>query len=75
MDLELCGDILAAGQCMKPFLDAPWLGAGWLAGGLGTQEEPWTGGKPQKWVSAALGGLGAVARGILKISFPGALRL
>ena len=33
--LGLCGDILAAGQGLKPFLDAPWLGAGWLAGGLG----------------------------------------
>ena len=33
--LGLCGDILVAGQCLKPFLDAPWLGAGWLAGGLG----------------------------------------
>ena len=33
--LGLCGDILAAGQCLKPFLGAPWLGAGWLAGGLG----------------------------------------
>lgn len=36
--LGLCGDILIAGQCLKPFLDAPWLGAGWLAGGLGG---PW----------------------------------
>ena len=33
--LGLCGDILVAGQCLKPFLDAPWLGAGWLAEGLG----------------------------------------
>ena len=33
--LGLCGDMLVAGQCLKPFLDAPWLGAGWLAGGLG----------------------------------------
>ena len=28
-------DILVAGQCLKPLLGAPWLGAGRLAGGLG----------------------------------------
>ena len=54
---------MIAGQCLKPFLDAPWLGAGWLAGGLGAQGEPRTGGNPQKVHPAALGGLGAVARG------------
>ena len=53
--LRVCGGILAVGQCLKPFLDAPWLGAGWLAGGLGTQEKPWTGGNPQRWAPAALG--------------------
>ena len=30
-----CGDILVAGQCLKPLLSAPWLGAGWLAEELG----------------------------------------
>ena len=57
---------MVAGQCLKPFLDAPWLGAGWLAGGLGAQGEPRTGGNPQKCIFVALGGLGAVARGSFK---------
>ena len=73
--LGLCVDILAAGRCLKPFLGAPWLGAGWLAGGLGAQGEPRMGGNPQRCHPGALGGLGAVARGNLKISFPGTLRL
>ena len=57
---------MVAGQCLKPFLDAPWLGAGWLAGGLGAQGEPRTGGNPQLSYSARLAGLGAVARGSFK---------
>ena len=64
--LGLYGDILVAGQCLKPFLDAPWLGAGWLARGLGAQGEPRTGGTTQRWYAAVQIGLGGVARGSFK---------
>ena len=53
---------MIAGQCLKPFLDAPWLGAGWLAGGLGAQGEPRTGGNTQRCTPVTLGRLGGVAR-------------
>ena len=42
-----------------------WELGGWL-GGLGAQGEPRTGGNTWLWYAAALGGLGAVARGIPK---------
>ena len=42
-----------------------WELGGWL-GGLGAQGEPRTGGNPQRWYPALLGGLGAVARGSFK---------
>ena len=51
-----------------------WELGGWL-GGLGAQGEPRTGATPQKVPPGALGGLGAVARGILEDSFPEDFRL
>ena len=51
-----------------------WELGGWL-GGLGAQGEPRTGATPQRWYAVALGGLGAVARGILEDSFPEDFRL
>ena len=51
-----------------------WELGGWLRG-LGAQAEPRTGGTTQKCTPSALGGLGAVARGILEDSFPEDFRL
>ena len=53
--LGLCGDIFVAGQCLKPFLDAPWLGAGWLAGGLGGPGGAQDGSDPSAVVARSAG--------------------
>ena len=68
--LRLFGEILIAGQCLKPFLDAPWLGAGWLAGGLGGPGGAQDGRYHPAVVPCVGFWLGG-SRGNLQISFPG----
>ena len=73
--LGLCGDILIAGQCLKPFLDAPWLGAGWLAGGLGGPGGAQDGSDPSEVDARSPGEARGGRAETLQISFPGTLGL
>ena len=73
--MGLCGDILAAGQGLKPFLDAPWLGAGWLAGGLGGPGGAQDGSDPPEMVPRNAGGTRGGRAETPEISFPGTLGL
>ena len=59
--LGLCSDILVAGYCLKPFPDAPWLEAGWLAEGPGSPGEAQDGSGPSDGASCVW--LGGSSRG------------